>query len=129
MGLFGKIFRNNDGIIKAPIQGGDAANANQEPAPLDKSQPGTMVIDDTFSISGRGAVAVGQVSSGFFYIGQKAVVVSNSGEYPVTVTGVEVFHKALDYAGPGTKVGIMIDGIDRKTLEACFELRGLPEEK
>ena len=128
MGLFGKIFGNNDGIIKAPVQGGDTTNTNQEPTPLDKSKPGTMVIEDTFSIHGRGAVVVGQISSGFLYIGQKAVAVSNNGEYVVTIKGVEVFHKMLNYAGPGSRAGIMIDGIDRDTLETCYELRGLPEE-
>ena len=85
-----------------------------------------MTIEDSFNISGRGAVAVGQIESGFFYVGQKAVVVTNNGEYVVTIVGVEAFRKMMNYAGPGEKVGLSIDGIDRETLETGYELRGLP---
>ena len=123
MGLLGKLFGSNNGIIKPPIQGNTVANENQAAQPLDKTKPGVMTIEDSFNISGRGAVAVGQIESGFFYIGQKAVVVTNNGEYVVTIVGVEA-----DYAGPGEKVGLSIDGIDREALKTGYELRGLPEE-
>ena len=129
MGLLGKLFGQNDDVIKPPIQGADITRDNQGPVPLDKSQPGVMTIEDTFSISGRGAVAVGQVDSGFFYIGQKATVVANDGEYIVTIKSVEAFRKMMDYAGPGDKVGLLIDGIDRDTLEKGYEIRGLPENE
>lgn len=128
MGLLGKLFGSNNGIIKPPIQGNTVASENQATQPLDKTKPGVMTIEDSFNISGRGAVAVGQIESGFFYIGQKAVVVTNNGEYVVTIVGVEAFRKMMNYAGPGEKVGLSIDGIDRETLETGYELRGLPEE-
>ena len=35
----------------------------------------------------------------------------------------------MDYAGPGDKVGLLIDGIDRDTLEKGYEIRGLPENE
>lgn len=119
MGLLDKLFGSNANISEP--------QSAQSKLPLDKSQPGSMIIEDVFTIVGRGTTVTGKIESGFFYVGQKAAVVSETGEIPIVIAGVEQFRKTLEYAGPGENVGIIIGNVGRDQINAGDTLQGILE--
>ena len=58
-----------------------------------------MPVEDVFSIGGRGTVVTGRIERGTIKIGEEIEVVGLDPEIPkTTCTGIEMFHKLLDYA-------------------------------
>ncbi len=119
MGLLAKLFGSNGNASEPQLI--------QPDFPLDKSQPGNMVIEDIFTVVGRGTIVTGKIESGFFYVGQKAAIVSETGEIPIVIASIEQFRKTLAYAGPGENVGILIGNIDRDQIDMGDTLQGIPE--
>ena len=68
-----------------------------------------MAVEDVFTIRRRGTVATGRVESGQLRVGD--VVRVNDGD-SFTVTGIEMFRKNTDTAGPGETVGILLKDAD-----------------
>ncbi|MDD4657439.1 MAG: elongation factor Tu [Eubacteriales bacterium] len=84
--------------------------------PVDK--PFLMPIEDVFTITGRGTVVTGRVERGSVKVGDEVEIVGLREAPRKTVcTGVEMFHKLLDYAEAGDNVGTLLRGIDRKDVE------------
>jgi len=84
--------------------------------PVDK--PFLMPIEDVFTITGRGTVVTGRVERGSVKVGDEVEIVGLMDAPRKTVcTGVEMFHKLLDYAEAGDNVGTLLRGIDRKDVE------------
>lgn len=73
--------------------------------------PFRMVVEDVFTITGRGSVATGRVEAGSVKVGQ-SVRVSRAGTEigTSTVTAVEMFRKKVDVATAGDNVGLLFDG-------------------
>lgn len=118
MGLFSKIFsRNENAVPQTPV------------VPLDKSQPGSLIIEDISTVTGRGTIVTGEIQNGFFYVGQKAAIVSEVGEIPTVINGVEQFAKTLEYAGPGEKVGLLLQGISRDNVNTGDTIQGITEQQ
>ena len=67
--------------------------------PRDRDKPFLMPIEDVFSITGRGTVATGRIETG-------VVKVSD-----------EMFRKILDEGEAGDNVGLLLRGIDYKTIK------------
>ncbi len=83
-----------------------------------KDKPFLMQIEDVFSIKGRGTVATGRVDRGTVKVGEEVEIVGLHHDVrKVVVTGVEMFHKLLDYAEPGDAVGLLLRGIEREDIE------------
>ena len=81
-------------------------------------QPFLMPIEDVFTISGRGTVATGRVERGQLKLGEEVEIVGLSEEKRKTVvTGIEMFHKLLDYAEAGDNVGTLLRGIAKTDIE------------
>ena len=81
-------------------------------------QPFLMPVEDVFTISGRGTVATGRVERGQLNMGDKVEIVGLSEEKKeTTITGIEMFHKLLDYAEAGDNIGALLRGIDRTGIE------------
>ena len=81
-------------------------------------QPFLMLIEDVFTISGRGTAVTGRVERGRVKIGDKVEIVGLKDESTeTTVTGTEMFHKTLEYAEAGDNVGCLLRGIDKKAVE------------
>ena len=81
-------------------------------------QPFLMPVEDVFTISGRGTVATGRVERGQLKLNEKVEIVGLSDEKRETVvTGIEMFHKLLDYAEAGDNIGALLRGIDRQGVE------------
>ena len=80
--------------------------------------PFLMPVEDVFTITGRGTVATGRVERGQLKTGEELEIVGLSEEKKKTVcTGVEMFHKLLDYAEAGDNIGVLLRGVDRKGVE------------
>ena len=80
--------------------------------------PFLMPVEDVFTISGRGTVATGRVERGVLNLNEKVEIVGLSDEKrETTVTGIEMFHKLLDYAEAGDNIGALLRGIDRQGVE------------
>jgi elongation factor Tu len=63
-------------------------------------------------------VATGRVTRGVIKTGQEIDIVGLHHEpRKVVATGLEMFHKLLDYAEPGDAVGILLRGIERTDIE------------
>ena len=81
-------------------------------------QPFLMPVEDVFTISGRGTVATGRVERGILNLNEKVEIVGLSDEKrETTVTGIEMFHKLLDYAEAGDNIGALLRGVDRNGIE------------
>jgi elongation factor Tu len=81
-------------------------------------QPFLMAVEDVFTITGRGTVATGRVERGKIKVGEEVEIVGLSEEKrKVVVTGLEMFHKSLDYAEAGDNAGALLRGVQRKEIE------------
>ena len=83
-----------------------------------EDMPFLMPVEDVFTISGRGTVATGRVERGKLKMSEEIEIVGLSEEKKKTVvTGIEMFHKLLDYAEAGDNIGVLLRGIDRTGIE------------
>lgn len=88
------------------------------PTPERKADlPFLMPVEDVFSITGRGTVATGRVERGTVKMGDTVEIVGIKETRSTVITGVEMFHKLLDYAEAGDNVGLLLRGIDKKGIE------------
>ncbi len=89
------------------------------PVPVrDKDQPFLMPVEDVFSIKGRGTVPTGRVERGMVKAGDEVEIVGlHHVARKVVVTGLEMFHKTLDYAEAGDAVGCLLRGVERDDIE------------
>ena len=80
--------------------------------------PFLMPVEDVFTISGRGTVATGRVERGQLKLSEEVEIVGLMEEKKKTVvTGIEMFHKLLDYAEAGDNIGALLRGVDRNGIE------------
>ncbi len=79
--------------------------------------PFLMPIEDVFGIKGRGTVVTGRVERGTVKTGDTIEIVGFGETNKTVVTGVEMFHKTLDYAEPGDAVGCLLRGVERDDVE------------
>ena len=83
-----------------------------------EDMPFLMPVEDVFTISGRGTVATGRVERGKLNLNEKVEIVGLQDEKKKTVvTGIEMFHKLLDYAEAGDNIGALLRGVDRNGIE------------
>jgi len=82
-----------------------------------KDKPFLMPVEDVFGIKGRGTVVTGRIERGVIKVGEEVEIVGIKPTRKTTVTGVEMFHKLLDFGEPGDAVGLLIRGIEREDVE------------
>ncbi|RMG28428.1 MAG: elongation factor Tu [Bacteroidetes bacterium] len=92
------------------------------PTPLrDTEKDFLMPVEDVFSITGRGTVATGRIERGVINSGDPVEIIGLRPveEKPLTsvVTGVEMFRKILDRGEAGDNVGLLLRGIDKKSIK------------
>jgi len=75
-----------------------------------------MPVEDIFSISGRGTVATGRIERGTITVGSEVEIVGIHDTQKTTVTGVEMFNKLLDKGIAGDNVGLLLRGVDKKSI-------------
>ena len=103
----------------APIIELMAAVDSYIPTPDRKAdQPFLMPVEDVFTITGRGTVATGRVERGQLKLNDEVEIVGLKDEKSKTVvTGIEMFHKLLDYAEAGDNIGALLRGVQRTDIE------------
>lgn len=77
-----------------------------------------LVVEDVFTISGRGTVITGKIGKGEVKIGD-VVTIYNTGKV-TEVLGIEMFRKNLDYAQVGDNVGILLKDVSRNEVERGY---------
>lgn len=82
-----------------------------------------FVVEDVFTITGRGVVAVGEMRSGFL-AARARVRVMRAG-HPMataTVTGAEVLRRRTERVEAGQRGGLLLAGIQRQDVQAGDEI-------
>ncbi len=80
--------------------------------------PFLMPVEDVFSISGRGTVATGRVERGVFKMNDTVEIIGLTEERKQTViTGIEMFHKLMDFAEAGDNIGALLRGVQKNEIE------------
>jgi elongation factor Tu len=88
------------------------------PTPVrDVDKPFMLPVEDVFSIAGRGTVATGRVERGRISVGDACEIVGIRETQSTVITGLEMFHKLLDYADAGENVGALLRGTKRDEIE------------
>ena len=88
------------------------------PTPVhDLDKPFLLPIEDIFTISGRGTVVTGRVERGQIKLNDEVEIVGLKPTTKSVVTGLEMFHKMLDYAEAGDNAGVLLRGIDRENVQ------------
>ena len=83
----------------------------------DTDKPFLMPVEDVFTISGRGTVATGRVERGVLNLNDPVEILGIKEDKKASVaTGIEMFHKLLDYAEAGDNVGILLRGVNRDEI-------------
>jgi elongation factor Tu len=82
-----------------------------------KDKPFLMPVEDVFAIKGRGTVVTGRVERGTVKLGDEIEIVGLRPTRKTVVTGIEMFHKLLDYGEPGDAIGCLLRGIERDEVE------------
>lgn len=85
-----------------------------------------IIIDDIFSITGRGTVFVGRILSGKISVGDPVLCTTRSTEINTRVIGLEEpkTGRLLESAESGSTVGVLCKYLDQKSLRDAFEGEG-----
>jgi elongation factor Tu len=78
--------------------------------------PFLLPIEDVFSISGRGTVITGRIERGQIKTGDEIEIVGLRKSVKTTCTGIEMFHKILDYGEAGDNIGALLRGVKREEV-------------
>ena len=84
-----------------------------------------LVVEDVFSITGRGTVATGKVTAGTLSPGQMVSVVRLGTVITrCRVTSIEAFRRQVEVAQPGENIGLVLEGISREDVREGDILAG-----
>jgi elongation factor Tu len=85
--------------------------------------PFSMMIEDVFSIRGRGMVVTGRIQCGEIKVGDQVRFVTPSQQVKVSmVTGIELFRKTCASAKAGDNVGLLLKGVETEEVAKGIEL-------
>ena len=80
-------------------------------------KPFLMPVEDIFTIQGRGTVATGRIERGVIKVNEQVEIVGIRDTQTTVCTGVEMFKKLLDQGQAGDNVGLLLRGVERKSIE------------
>ena len=84
----------------------------------DTDKPFLMLVEDVFTITGRGTVATGRVERGTLHLNDEVEIIGIKEDVQKTViTGIEMFRKLLDEAQAGDNIGALLRGINRDQIQ------------
>jgi len=76
-----------------------------------------MLVEDVFSISGRGTVVTGRIERGIVKVNDEVEIIGLKPTVKTICTGVEMFRKLLDQGQAGDNVGVLLRGTKREDVE------------
>lgn len=118
MGLF-DLFRKKplDGTYHRERKTGEDEYGYTQGGAYGASEGFRIVVEDVFSITGRGTVITGHVASGCVAVGDTVTLRRADGTVrETTVAGIEMFRKMLDRAEKGDNVGLLLRGLTRSDV-------------
>lgn len=83
--------------------------------PSVRSNGARFVIDDVFTIAGRGTVVTGKVTRGSFSVGD-TVTIDCDHSFKTVIMGIEQFRKICDSVSEGADAGILLRGVQRNQV-------------
>jgi elongation factor 1-alpha len=83
------------------------------PKPIEK--PLRLPIQDVYSISGVGTVAVGRVETGVLKTGDRVVIMPPG--LVAEAKSIETHHVRIEKAEPGDNIGVNLKGVEKKDLK------------
>lgn len=118
MGLFDILKKKDVSSVNTQVTVNQPTNVevqNQVVAqPTQTGYNSTFVIEDVFTIMGRGTVVTGKVLSGTFCLND--VVTISEKNRQTRITGIEMFRKQCNMAQAGDHVGLCLSGIAREDV-------------
>lgn len=81
-----------------------------------------MLVEDVFSIRGRGTVVTGTIDTGMLRKGDEVVIRRTAGTKRMAVAGIESIGKTIDQANAGDKVGILLKDVSKDEVQPGDEL-------
>ncbi len=112
-----KAMEGDDAYTQKIYELMDAVDSYIPTPERDVDKPFMLPVEDVFSIAGRGTVATGRVDRGRIKVGDTCEIVGIRETQTTTITGLEMFHKLLDYADAGENVGALLRGTKRDEIE------------
>lgn len=107
--LFGR--KKNDIIVEQQIL------SEEERYNINKGNDFNMIVEDIFTITGKGTVITGKIDSGLISINEEADLYGVNGlKGKVTILGIEMFRKTLDYAQAEDNVGLLLGDISKNDI-------------
>ena len=78
-----------------------------------------MTIEDVYTITGRGVVATGRITTGVANSGDSVAIIGIGGKkLTSTITGVEISRRILNRGEAGDNVGILLSGIEKEDINS-----------
>lgn len=115
MGLFDKLFKSRVTVINSETEPTyNQPQPQPQPQPIAPTGDFKMVVEDVFTITGRGTVVTGRIESGSVSLNDTVIL---NGTTPLVVAGVEMFRKMLDSAQAGDNVGLLLRDITRDNVK------------
>ena len=79
-------------------------------------KPFLMPVEDIFSIEGRGTVVTGRIERGKVKMGEEVEIIGIRPTVKTTITGIEMFNKALDEGIAGDNAGVLLRGTKKEEV-------------
>jgi translation elongation factor EF-Tu-like GTPase len=88
------------------------------PISIAASGPFAFLVEDIFTITGRGTVVTGMVQRGEITVGEEVAFTASTGEViKRRITGIELLRKTTKVASEGQTAGLLLSkDVDRKLL-------------
>jgi GTP-binding protein EngB required for normal cell division len=79
----------------------------------------SMIVEEVFSISGRGTIVTGYVEYGIIKVGDVIEIEDNKKKKrKITILEIDMFRKTLEQAVAGDTCGLVFKGVSKNSLEA-----------
>ncbi|MCC6043610.1 MAG: translation elongation factor EF-1 subunit alpha, partial [Desulfurococcaceae archaeon] len=86
-----------------------------EPPPKPIEKPLRLPVQDVYSISGVGTVAVGRVETGVLKTGDRVAITPPG--LVAEVKSIETHHVRIEKAEPGDNIGVNLKGVEKKDIK------------
>jgi elongation factor Tu len=83
-----------------------------------------MIVEDVFSIRGRGTVVTGHIQQGALGAGDVVELRGSGYTHKVVVVTIELFRKRVKQAGAGDYVGLVLEDIAKDEVQRGDVLSG-----
>lgn len=83
-----------------------------------------MIVQDVFSIKGRGTIITGRIESGTITVGNEILLQGKNSIKTTVVSGIEVRRKVNGHAKTGDDVGILLKNIEKEDVQQGDILSG-----